>query len=529
MKSAVRALVVLSAFFGHSFVAGADRAKEQSAPIPREMTNAIGMRLILIPAGEFMMGNSESVAEMLQDFPIYGVEAKTDYLFEDEYPRHRVRITRPFYFGRCEVTVGQFKAFTAASGYRTEAQRDGSGGWGYNAKTGKCEGRGVQYNWLNPGFPQTDSHPVVNVTWNDAVAFCQWLSRREGETYRLPTEAEWEYACRAGAKTRYTSGNNPDRIAREANLADSRGRTTFPHVQQIVMPKNGKFTVAVESYAANGFGLCDMHGNVWEWCSDWYGKDYYSKSPVEDPTGPESGIRHVRRGGGWNSFPLYARASFRNWNKPETRCVNLGFRVLLATDAARTAEMRPPARHLAAATHESQTPDANPASTSMGMGQDGVVQIVFGGDVMLDARAGPWRGAWRGRVCQHRTAFCQCGSGRVQPGVCRGPARHPGAQAVHLQGPARMHFRAAATLSRRMPGQQPLGRLWSGRISGRTHTPGEDCLALFRRRTRPQASASAADRAASRTTDCAAGLQRFSAAGLRSGRPSCRGRLAYSG
>jgi formylglycine-generating enzyme required for sulfatase activity len=95
-----------------------------------------------------------------------------------------------------------------------------------------------------------------------------------------------------------------------------------------MMPKDGKFTVAVGGLPANKFGLHDMHGNVWEWCSDWYGKDYYGKSPKDDPTGPESGEKRIRRGGGWNSFPLYARASFRNWNAPGTRCVNLGFRVV---------------------------------------------------------------------------------------------------------------------------------------------------------------------------------------------------------
>ena len=185
-----------------------------------------------------------------------------------------------------------------------------------------------QVQLANPGFAQTDDHPVVNVTWNDAVAFCQWLGRKEGKTYRLPTEAQWEYACRAGTATRYSSGDDPKLLARVANIQDAAGRDQFPHVQEIFIPKNGKFTLPVGTLAPNKFGLYDMHGNVWQWCSDWYGKDYYAKSPLDDPTGPETGIRRVRRGGGWNSFPLYVRASFRNWNVPESRCVNLGFRVL---------------------------------------------------------------------------------------------------------------------------------------------------------------------------------------------------------
>ena len=165
-------------------------------------------------------------------------------------------------------------------------------------------------------------------SWNDAVAFCQWLSRKEGKNYRLPTEAQWEYACRAGTTTRYSNGDDPKQVVRVANIQDAGDREEFPHVQEIMMPKDGKFTVAVGGLPANEFGLHDMHGNVWEWCSDWYGKDYYAKSPKDDPTGPESGEKRVRRGGGWNSFPLYARALFRNWNVPCTRCVNLGFRVV---------------------------------------------------------------------------------------------------------------------------------------------------------------------------------------------------------
>jgi formylglycine-generating enzyme required for sulfatase activity len=339
MKVAVQALILLLASPAQRIMAEAP-----NRPAPRELTNSIDVRLVLIPAGEFMMGGTESIEEMLQAFPSYKVAAKTDYLFQDEHPRHRVRITRPFYLGRCAVTVGQFKAFTASSGYQTEAERDGTGGWGYNRQTGKCEGRNLKYDWLHTGFTQTDDHPVVNVTWNDAVAFCRWLSRKEGRSYRLPREAEWEYACRAGTTTRYAGGDDPAVIARQANILDQSGRTEFPHVQKIMMPKDGRFTVPVGSYPASGFGLCDMHGNVWQWCADWYGKDYYCKSPVDDPTGPQSGRQRVRRGGGWNSFPLYARASFRNWNTPVSRCVNLGFRVLLESNESATRPVPAPGR-----------------------------------------------------------------------------------------------------------------------------------------------------------------------------------------
>ena len=293
----------------------------------REITNSIGMKLEPVPAGEFMMGGEQPAEEMLKAFAAY--KRKPDF-FKDEYPQHRVRITKPFYLGQTEVTVGQYRQFVNDSGYKTEPETDGRGGWGYNAKLGMCEGRDTKYSWRDPGFAQTDNHPVLDVTWNDAVAFCKWLSRKEGKTYRLPTEAEWEYACRGGTTTRYYNGDDPDSLAKVGNVQDSTGRTTFPHVQEIEMAKEGltRFTVPVGGLPPNAFGLHDMHGNVWEWCSDWHGEDYYANSPVDDPKGPDDGEMRVRRGGAWNSFPLWARASFRNWNTQTSRCVNLGFRVV---------------------------------------------------------------------------------------------------------------------------------------------------------------------------------------------------------
>jgi formylglycine-generating enzyme len=321
---------------------------------PIEAVNSIGMKMVSIPAGEFLMGGQESAKELIEAFPAY---RRPPEFFKDEYPRHRVRITKPFQLGKYEVTVGQFCRFADETGYKTEAETDGLGGWGYDAAQGKCRGRDPKFNWRNPGFKQTDDQPVVDVTWNDAVAFCKWLSRKEGRTYRLPTEAEWEYACRAGTATRYNNGDDPRKLALVANVGDDKGRTTFPHVQELDLPKDGpvKFTVPVGKFPPNRFGLCDMHGNVWEWCSDWHGADYYAKSPVDDPSGPASGTKRVRRGGAWHSFPLWARVSFRNWNSPGSRCVNLGFRVA-ADEAVKT--------------------------------EQGDVTIAFVGDVMLDGDPG---------------------------------------------------------------------------------------------------------------------------------------------
>ncbi|MCE5266806.1 MAG: CapA family protein, partial [Planctomycetaceae bacterium] len=311
--------------------------------------------------------------------------------------------------------VGQFRRFAEETGYKTEAERDGTGGWGYNPKTAKCEGRDPKYNWRNPGFAQTDDHPVLNVTWYDAVAFCQWLSHKEKEDYRLPTEAEWEYSARAGATTRYANGDNPDALAKIGNVLDSTGRTTFPHVQELDIPPSGnlRFTVPVGQFPPNRFGLCDVHGNVWEWCSDWHGEDYYAHSPTDDPKGPPSGRVRIRRGGGWNSFPLWARAAMRNWNTPGSRCVNLGFRIARSTPASQRkqpAVERTGARagtavrqegRVAAERPSTRNRVGSPVDRTVGAAVDRTVgaavvlptrdadlTIVFAGDVMLDGGPG---------------------------------------------------------------------------------------------------------------------------------------------
>src|SRR5262249_5691794 len=136
--------------------------------------------------------------------------------------------------------------------------------------------------------------------------------------------------------TRYHNGDEPDRLAEVGKVADARGRTAFPHVQEMEILEAGAetFTVPVGRYPANAFGLHDMHGNVWEWCSDWHDDNYYARSPLEDRQGPEQGVVRVRRGGGWNTFPLFARSAFRNWHVEPSRCLNLGFRVVREVKAA---------------------------------------------------------------------------------------------------------------------------------------------------------------------------------------------------
>jgi formylglycine-generating enzyme required for sulfatase activity len=292
------------------------------------ITNSIGMRLALVPGGEFWMGNPESLESLCRAFPACEPE-RIDNL--DDELLHKVRITKAFYLGVHEVTIDQFRKFTEEARYEAESDRDGTGGWGYSAEIAYFEGRLPRYSWRDPGFRQAGNHPVVNVTWNDAVAFCEWLSKKEGRTYRLPTEAEWEYACRAGSTTRYQNGDDPEALINVAALYDTTTRGVFPQwTSCAVQGSDGHaFTAPVGSFRPNGFGLCDMHGNVWEWCSDWYGEDYYATSPLNDPPGPDSGVVRVRRGGSWHTWPLYMRSSFRNYNTPDTRYVLVGFRVAL--------------------------------------------------------------------------------------------------------------------------------------------------------------------------------------------------------
>ena len=256
-----------------------------------EIRNSIGMRFRLIPPGEFMMGS-------FPDEPKYA---------EHQGPRHRVRITRPFYLGVFPVTQGEY----------TEVMGINPSGYGAADPATGVIGSGVF----------TTRHPVNCVSWLRAVAFCNKLSEREGlrpcyaideasvvllegNGYRLPTEAEWEYSCRAGSVGMYCCWDNSQVDQYATYQANSPG----------LQPVGTKL--------ANGFGLHDVHGMVSEWCNDWWSADYYANSPVDDPTGPESGTLRVMRGGSWrNTFPPNFRAAHRSRYKPDEHFDYFGFRV----------------------------------------------------------------------------------------------------------------------------------------------------------------------------------------------------------
>jgi formylglycine-generating enzyme required for sulfatase activity len=278
--------------------------------------NSVGMKMVRIRPGRFRMGAPDGEK---------GASA-------GEKPQHEVEISHAFYLAEATVTVGQFRRFVedrashGGTGYLTDAERDGEGGRGYNEATRQLEGRDPKYTWKNTGWKRTDEHPVVNVSWNDASAFCKWLSKKEGRAYRLPTSAEWEYACRAGTTTRFFFGDDVEGLAKHANVADASFRRTFPDLGYGGAWDDGfAFTAPVKSFEPSPWKLYDMHGNVFQWCAD--GKRKYEPGPARDPVGPEDGDRLVR-GGSWSNPGEGARSAAGSSPKGlDYRNNNVGFRV----------------------------------------------------------------------------------------------------------------------------------------------------------------------------------------------------------
>ena len=245
------------------------------------VTNSIGMKLVLIPAGEFQMGAGKSAEDEAKTFD---AEAED---FSDEHPQHKVRITKQYYLGIHEVTQGQWGAVMGSKPWSGQI----------NVKEGP-------------------DYPASYVSWEDAQEFCQRLSEREGMTYRLPTEAEWEYACQAGTRTRFSFGDEPSLLGEYAWYHDN------------TYDKDEKYAHRVGQKKPNPWGLYNIHGNVWEWCSDWYTEDYYGQSPMDDPPGPPpSDLNRVVRGGGWLSPADGCRSASRSMSMPSHRNYLQGFRV----------------------------------------------------------------------------------------------------------------------------------------------------------------------------------------------------------
>ena len=251
-----------------------------------------GMEFIFVKGGCYEMGDTFGDGE------------------KNEKPVHNVCVN-DFYLGQYEATVGQFKQFVSETGYETEAEKgDGCSVW-----DGSQFGKDGSKSWRSPGFSRDgadDNQPVVCVTWSDTQAFAEWLSRKGGKSYRLPTEAEWEYAARSGGKKEKFAG-----MSNESGLGDYAWYNA----------NSGNKTHSVGGKRPNGLGLYDMTGNVFEWCQDWYGEKYYAERPRNNPRGPSSGKYRVLRGGCWLTIPEYARATFRFRGLPANRDSDFGFRL----------------------------------------------------------------------------------------------------------------------------------------------------------------------------------------------------------
>ncbi len=251
--------------------------------------------MVLVRGGTFQMGSNDGEA--------------------DEKPVHSVTVS-DFYLSKFEVTVAEFKTFVEATGYQTDAEKNGGEGSSFwNSTTSKWEltsGINWRHDAEGKSRPQNEyNHPIIHVSWNDAVAYCDWLSKTTGQKYHLPTEAEWEFAARGGNQSKnykYAGSSEVDEVAWYLENSSSK---THPVGQK----------------KANELGIFDMSGNVWEWCSDWYAADFYKNSPSSNPTGAGSSVARVDRGGGWGYDPQSCRAAFRDSNVPTRRNKYLGFRL----------------------------------------------------------------------------------------------------------------------------------------------------------------------------------------------------------
>jgi len=251
-----------------------------------DLGRGVWLEMVLIPPGEFVMGSPDSDKSAISR----------------EKPQHRVRITKPFYLGKFPVTQEQWEAVSGNSPSFIKGP-------------------------TNPSHFQGPKRPVERVNWDDCQVFLSKLNEKtggQGSKFALPTEAQWEYACRAGSTTRYCFGDKESGLGEYAWYKTPFGLETHP----------------VGEKKPNGWGLYDMHGNVWEWCQDWFDDGYYARSPVDDPTGPPAGSRHVIRGGGWlkggngvdrdggwGNLAGSCRSANRNRLQASYRIVNLGFRV----------------------------------------------------------------------------------------------------------------------------------------------------------------------------------------------------------
>ncbi len=266
----VAILAISLSFFSHAFA----------------FSNSLGMNMIPINGGSFIMGEEKGRGG------------------EDEMPVHKVTLS-PFFISQTEVTISQWKRFCDES----ETYWD-------------------QWEDVKTYSPKGD-YPICFVSWEDAEEFCEWLSEREGKNYRLPTEAEWEYAARGGLHAKLFPWGDKRADGTQCNFAD---KLEFEKEKDIWADQNivdgYAYCAPAKAYSPNGYGLYNMAGNVWEWCKEWYCMTYYKESPSKDPSGPSSGRLKVIRGGAWCFHPETLRVSNRCGIDPKLQTGFTGFRVV---------------------------------------------------------------------------------------------------------------------------------------------------------------------------------------------------------
>jgi formylglycine-generating enzyme required for sulfatase activity len=360
---------------------------------PERLELALGggaapIRLVLVRGGTFTQGSPP-----------------TETGRKDDEAEREVTLTRDLYVAETPVTRGQFARFVGATGYRTEAEKGKSGGYGLEG--GQLVQR-PQYTWRAPGYPQTEAHPVALVTWADAVAFTEWASRVTGRRVRLPTEAEWEHACRAGTSTPWYGGYSQE---------DARALGWFGTVGEMG-------THPVREKRPNGLQLHDLVGHVWQWTADWYGP--YGPGPKVDPVasatptlaaGEEA--RRVLRGGSFRTPFVTGRCAARGRATPGTRNADVGFRVVVEADEAAQgsgAGAAPAPSNGAGATSRPSSSSSSSSSSASGSGSVRAFSVVGGvlaaiaGTITILVLAARGRGRGRGRADG-------CGGGEKIDGV----------------------------------------------------------------------------------------------------------------
>jgi len=288
-------------------------SRTPAAETAEARANSLGMKLVLIPAGEFTMGTPRAEVEAIMravNYEWYRDSAPS------ETPPRRVKISRPFLMAAHEVTLNQFAVFAGRAEYRTDAERDGQGAAG--RLNGKWIEQAPQFNWRAMGYERDGDEPVVNVSWNDALAFCEWLSKTEKAKYRLPSEAEWEYACRAGSTNAFYWGAD---AARKFEFAWTGGNSGGqPHPVGALLP--------------NAWGLHDTLGNAYEYCADSWSTNILaalgkpSGEILTNPLVANSSELIVVRSTSWGTNPIHCRSAFRGSAPKNHRNQRDGFRVV---------------------------------------------------------------------------------------------------------------------------------------------------------------------------------------------------------